>query len=736
MNTTKTYNKTLLASAIATLLITGCGDDASDGAPSAGAPEPKDAVVLVEKLELDSAECAFGGLKVLAGYDENENGTLEEIEYVSNKTICNDGTGETSDEGDEIFDQALVSTVLISKDDNRCSAGGQQVLVGIDQNNNGLLDSSEVLENEILCSLGADFAPSPVINAITANPAIVATGSTTTLTATVSNMTDNDTLVWKDSRGNVLTPQDVNAPNILSITAGAISGTETYTLEINTTNEQGQSIVQHKDVQITVADAPAPTQAVSLNTKQVFLPEGYNTSQLTGDVYGSIIYAKPQPTSAAAMSGGIPTPEDTQLAGFVAERTTLDKGLSTEVVLQSMMSAFASQLSGWSPLVQTSQTILENGDINASYKITLGTEETLTALLQTLIQQTAIDKVGGTASALVPAATEIAAKEYQLDITLSYAPDSGGAVLTSTLVAKDKATLYSDLIVSTTSESITSSKQAKLLLQNDSFTAVNQTVSKADFLFVIDNSGSMSDEQQAISDLTKAFTDTMLNASVDFMVGTITTDTDELRGEGFTNDIAQIAQDFKPGTWGSATERGIYYSEKALLPGGTVEAAGYPRAGASLSVVIMSDEPSQYPTSINGKFDVDSNIFVDKGYRVYSIVNPNDASYSQYDDLATRTLGKTLNINVTDEYGSFVETMAQNAGASSAGYELTQAKTKQILSSSIAVKVAGVSVDRDSADGWQYYPLSKSIVFTGSAIPNEGENISIAYQYVETQQSN
>ncbi|GMQ47837.1 vWA domain-containing protein [Vibrio sp. 10N] len=733
MNAIKTYNKTLLASAIATVFITGCGDSSSDGTPNTGISEQKDAVVQVEQLLLDSAECSYGGIKVLAGYDENENGTLEQDEYISNKTICNDGTGETSDEGSDIFNQALVTTVLIAKDDNRCSAGGQQVLVGIDHNNNGLLDNSEILENEVLCSVGADFAPSPIINAITVNPAVVAAGSSATLTATVSNMSDSDELIWKDSQGNVLLPQDVNTPNVLSITASAASGTEIYTLEIATINEQGQNIVQHKDVQITIADAPAPTQAVSLNTKQVFLPEGYNTSQLTGDVYGSIIYAKPQPTSVVAMSG-LPTPEDTQLAGFVAERTTLDKGLSTEAVLQSMMSAFASQLSGWSPLVQTSQTVLANGDINASYKITLSTEQTLTALLETLIQQTAIDKVGGSASALVPAATEIAATEYQLDITLNYVPESGSAVLTSTLVAKDKATLYSELIVSTTSESITSSKEAKLLLHNDSFTAVNQTVSKADFLFVIDNSGSMSDKQQAISDLTKAFTGTIQNAGVDFMVGTITTDSDALRGQGFTNNIDQIETDFKPGSRGSATERGIYYAEQALSPSGTVEQAGYPRPGASLSVVIMSDEPNHYPWG--EVFDIDNNLFVDNGYRVYSIVNPNDASNSQYDDLATRTLGKTLNINVTDEYGAFVETMAKNAGASSAGYELTQAETKQILSSSIAVKVAGVSIDRNSTDGWQYYPLSKSIVFTGSAIPNEGENITIAYQYVENQQSN
>lgn len=720
--------KTLIATSVASILLSGCGSDSdpSDSSSNGGTVQ-KDALISTLTLPAGHAECANGGLKVIAGYDDDKNGTLEDSEHVSNKTICHDGTNNTQQEGSDIFNQALVSVALIAKTDTRCDAGGQLVTLGVDANKNGILDSSEVQSSEILCSIGADFAPSAIINSITANPAIVAAGAQTTLTATISNLQPSDKVTWYNENGDALT---TTTPTQVTVQAGTTVGQEKYKLSIETTNDQGQTVLQTKEIIITVAEAPAPTQSVVLNSQQVFLPEGYTTSALTGDVTGTIIYAKPVTTAAASARSSLPTPDNTELAGFVAERGALSGQTTAQEILVDGVGAFASQLSR-ADIVQTSLTTLENGDVNATYKITLRTGLKLTEILNTLINQVAVNKIGGTASALVPAASEVTQLEYQLDITTSYNKVTDSAVITSTLVQNDKVVDYSDLIVSTTSESIQASKEATLQLQNDKFTALDQTTSKADFLFVIDNSGSMSDEQQAISDLTVAFTSTIQNAGVDFMVGTITTDSDNLRGNGFTNDLEQIAKDFKPGTRGNGTERGIYYSELALQKGGTVELAGYPRAGASLSVVIMSDEESQYQRYNSTEFDPNNNLFLDNGYRVYSIVDPSDAARSQYDDLATSTLGKTLNINVDTEYKSFVEVMAKNAGASSAGYKLSKAEAQHVLSSSILVTVDGAKVDRNSSNGWQYYPLSESIVFTGTAIPAQGAEIIVAYQYVD-----
>ncbi|ASI97665.1 hypothetical protein BSZ04_22625 [Vibrio rotiferianus] len=720
--------KTIIATSVASVLLAGCGGGGDSSSSNSNQPEPqKNALVKSLSLSAGSSECSNGGLKVIAGYDDDNNGVLDDNEFVSNQIICHDGTGTTQDEGHEIFQQALVSIALIAKTDTRCDAGGQQVNIGIDKNSNSILDTNEIETSEVLCSIGGNFAPSAVINSITASPAVVAVGANTRLTATISNISPSDKITWKDAAGNTL-ETNANTPEQVEVTVGNTVGQEVFNLTVETTNDNGQTVTQNKEIIVTVAEAPSPTQSVVLDSKQVFLPDGFTTSALTGDVTGTIIYAK-----AISGSGGenaLPTPNNTELAGFVAERASMQAGQSSEEILTSSVSAFASQVPG--SVTQTSQTILSNGDINATYKLSLYSGKKLTELLDTLVNQVAVNKIGGVASSLVPAASETAQLEYQLDITVSYDPITDTAIITSTLVQSDKVSLYSDLIVSTTSESIQASKSATLTLHNDSFTAVDQTSSKADFLFVIDNSGSMAGEQQEISDLTQAFTDTISKAGVDFMVGTITTDSDVLRGQGFTNDITQIASDFKPGIYGSSRERGIYYSEKALSPGGTVELAGYPRPGASLSVVIMSDERSQYQRySSDPAFDPKKNLFVDNGYRVYAIVTPSHASKSQYDDLAISTLGRTLNIQVTSEYHSFIKGMALDAGATSAGYKLTKAETKHILSSSINVLVNNQPIDRQTADGWQYYPLAESIVFTGSAIPNKGDKITVAYQYVE-----
>lgn len=242
------------------ILLSGCGSDSdSSNSASNGGTVQKDALISTLTLPVGDSECANGGLKVIAGYDDNENNVLEDSEHVSNKTICHDGINNTQQEGSDIFNQALVSVALIAKADTRCDAGGQLVTLGVDTNNNSILDNSEVQSSEVLCSIGADFAPSAVINSITANPAIVAASAQTTLTATISNLQSSDKVTWYNGNGDELTTSD---PLQITVQAGAAVGQEKYQLSIETTNDQGQIVLQTKEIIITVAEAPAPTQSV------------------------------------------------------------------------------------------------------------------------------------------------------------------------------------------------------------------------------------------------------------------------------------------------------------------------------------------------------------------------------------------------------------------------------------------------------------------------------------------
>lgn len=718
----------VLALAVGTLFGCGGGDSSSNNTITPDVSRG-DVLISTQKLEIGDENCSDGGYSVIAGYDADGNDILEAEEQVSSMYICNDSTQTIDEEGNEIFSEALVAVAMIAQDDSECALGGQKINYGTDDNDNQILDEGEIVDTITMCNTGDFTAPETIINSLSASSSVVAPGSSVTITATISSDENSkDVFEWTGLDGTVL-PE---ASNILQVTVGGTEGTETYYLSVIRENADGVLTHQKKQISVTIGQAAAETQTVALNTKQVYLPEGYSVTPVTGDISGTVIYGDPitSESGAVAARSAIPTPDDTDLVGFVAERGAMNQGVDAGTLIEGMLNAYKASYYS-SSLSIISSMLLENNAVSASYNISLSTPLKPTELLEHLMSQIAVNSIGGSMDSLEPASTEIASENYQFNIVVSYDADNDSAILTATLVSKDNVEKYSDLIAKTTSESISADLTSKLELQNDTFTAIEQTTSKADFLFVIDNSGSMSDEQDKISSLTTSFIDTIKNAGLDFKVGTITTDSSELRGLGFTSDDEQIAIDFLPGTWGSATETGIYFAEEALTENtGSIALAGYPRENASLSVIIMSDEESQYEALSDSTFDVEDNLFIDKGYRVYAVVEPNDAIYSQYDDLANATDGTVLNIEEIEEYDVFMDTIANNAGALSAGYKLTLSDTNQILSSSIAVTVEGIDVIRDTDSGWQYYAQSHSIVFTGEAIPAAGSDIKVSYQYV------
>ncbi|POC11369.1 cell surface protein, partial [Vibrio vulnificus] len=94
----------------------------------------------------------------------------------------------------------------MAKNDVRCNLGGQLVIAGIDADNNNKLSEQEITEEHILCSDGEYIAPDILINAIVASPAVILPSETTTITATISNLSDNDTLTWYGSDDNIISP--------------------------------------------------------------------------------------------------------------------------------------------------------------------------------------------------------------------------------------------------------------------------------------------------------------------------------------------------------------------------------------------------------------------------------------------------------------------------------------------------------------------------------------------------
>lgn len=95
---------------------------------------------LVDTVPATSAQCAFGGVVLRSGLDDNRNGTLESAEFDEVETICNGANG---------YDGVTRSDAYTG---NQCVSGsGFKITSGLDLNRNGVLDPAEVRTTSYVC---------------------------------------------------------------------------------------------------------------------------------------------------------------------------------------------------------------------------------------------------------------------------------------------------------------------------------------------------------------------------------------------------------------------------------------------------------------------------------------------------------------------------------------------------------------------------------------------------------
>lgn len=138
---------TIFKLSIACVLMTGAaactgdqgemGDTGATGATGAG-------VVAETTDEAPGANCANGGIKFSWGVDDNGNGALDADEVDGSKYICNGSDGGSGHD-------TLVTTTSEPAGAN-CAAGGLKVEHGLDDNDNGTLDASEVDATDYVCA--------------------------------------------------------------------------------------------------------------------------------------------------------------------------------------------------------------------------------------------------------------------------------------------------------------------------------------------------------------------------------------------------------------------------------------------------------------------------------------------------------------------------------------------------------------------------------------------------------
>ncbi len=287
---------------------------------------------------------------------------------------------------------------------------------------------------------------------------------------------------------------------------------------------------------------------------------------------------------------------------------------------------------------------------------------------------------------------------------------------------------------------------------------------KSDVLFVVDNSGSMGEEQTALADNFDSFIQYATTLDVDYHIGVIANEVNETEtGKGdpprdifpgvlmqvsgcpkiITNTTPDVigcfADTVKLGTCCSdEQEAGLQAAWMALSPPEVDEPGqngGFMREDAKLYIICVSDEQDQSKGDPDFYVDFFSSI---KGYRNTEMMkvsaicgdSPNGCATaengSRYIDVANRTGGIFESI-CTSNWANALQNLGIDAFAAIREFPLSRPAD----ASTITVTVNGVPVPQagsaGGANGWTYYPDTNTVFFGDGVVPEKGDRIEVSY---------
>ena len=297
--------------------------------------------------------------------------------------------------------------------------------------------------------------------------------------------------------------------------------------------------------------------------------------------------------------------------------------------------------------------------------------------------------------------------------------------------------------------------------------------SKADIIFVVDDSGSMADDQEAVRSAASAMTDILRTANLDFRLGvtrTLAQDRNSnrrgrLEGDGLTSDLAQFQRDILVGAdggWEPGLETGLLALDGLLprTPAGQAENANRLREGAGTVVVHLSDERDQtVECAACGACDAEEgeptfctdpaaqpviSDFIDRyiarGATTFAIVGdlPNGClqAGANAEDNFEPGQGYVEVANATGgQFGSLCGNMRENlenvarvATGVASIYELSAIPASATLKVAIGPLGQGRVIPRSRTNGFDYDPVQNKVVFYGDARPQDGYEVVIAYR--------
>jgi hypothetical protein len=279
-----------------------------------------------------------------------------------------------------------------------------------------------------------------------------------------------------------------------------------------------------------------------------------------------------------------------------------------------------------------------------------------------------------------------------------------------------------------------------------------------DVLWVVDNSGSMKGDLNALTNAFHVFINNFVNLGLDFQIGVVTTDMDDPTQQGkIQGDIidintpdpidafhAQVDQ----GSDGSGSERALDAAYAALETGSSASliAPGNPneglvRQGSNLSIITVTDEDDSSTISAN---DFSNWLDAYQGDPLLSsfsaIAGPESQGLftlpcisfstgnmaepvSKYPKVISQTGG--IHANICDmDFLTILNFLSYASAGLSITFDLTHLPTD---TSQIEVEIDGQTVPYSTTDGWSYLPGTNRVIFHGSWIPAPAANVVIRY---------
>ena len=257
-----------------------------------------------------------------------------------------------------------------------------------------------------------------------------------------------------------------------------------------------------------------------------------------------------------------------------------------------------------------------------------------------------------------------------------------------------------------------------------------------DVLWIVDNSGTMIEEQDLLTGQFGAFAEILAYSGIDYQVGVVSTDLDEggvLVGEIITADTPDLITAFSPqaslGTTGSRDEQPLAVMAAAVT---STTNPGFIRTGMGLHAIVLTDEDDHSRDDVSTYLATLSGVKGADPWRISAVAG--NAPEGCNSSFASATVATRILDAVDATGGEFhsicspdFEPVLSALALTTTGLSFSFVLSALPQPGSIEVEVDGVLVHERDLDGWQFDVGDNAIAFEGYAVPRAGQSIKVSY---------